>query len=143
MSEMMQKQLFRLTMAIHIFLYRLTGGRFGGEMRGFKVLLLTTTGRKSGQKRTTPLGYFDYDGGYVIAASNAGLPRNPGWYYNLMNNHRATVEVKDREIMVVPEEATGNLRNQLWEQLIKQAPSYAEYPKQTTREIPVVILRPE
>jgi hypothetical protein len=62
----MQKTMFKLMMAIHIFLYRLTSGRFGGKMRDFKVLLLTTTGRKSGQKRTTPLGYFDYDGGYVI-----------------------------------------------------------------------------
>jgi deazaflavin-dependent oxidoreductase (nitroreductase family) len=130
-------------MAIHIFLYRLTDGRFGGEMRGFKVLLLTTTGRKSGQKRTTPLGYFDYDGGYVITASNGGLPRNPGWYYNLKGNPQVTVQVKDRAMTAVAEEVKGNLRNQLWDQLIEQAPGYAEYPKRTTREIPMVILRPK
>jgi deazaflavin-dependent oxidoreductase (nitroreductase family) len=139
----MQKYLFRLTMAIHTFLYRLTRGRFGGEMREFKVLLLTTTGRKSGQKRTTPLGYFDYDGGYVITASNAGLPRNPGWYYNLKDNPQVTVQVNDRVMTAIAEEAKGDLRHQLWEQLVEQAPSYSEYPKRTTREIPVVILRPQ
>lgn len=139
----MQKHMVRLAMAIHTFLYRLTGGRFGGEMRGFKVLLLTTTGRKSGQKRTTPLGYFDYDGGYVITASNAGLPRNPGWYYNLKDSPQVTVQVKDRAMTAVAEEARGDLRNQLWGQLVEQAPSYAAYPKQTTREIPVMILRPK
>lgn len=139
----MQKQIFRSTMAIHIFLYRLTGGRFGGEMRGFKVLLLTTTGRKSGQQRTTPLGYFDYDGNYVIAASNAGLPRNPGWYYNLKDNPQVAIQVQDQVMTAVAEEAKGELRNQLWGQLVEQAPSYAAYPKQTTREIPVIILRPQ
>ena len=69
------KYILRITTAIHIFLYRLTGGKFGVEMRGFKVLLLTTTGRKSGLQRITPLGNFDYDGGYVITASNAGLQK--------------------------------------------------------------------
>lgn len=138
----MEKYMFKLIMAIHIFLYRLTGGRFGGEMRGFKVLLLTTTGRKSGKKRTTPLGYFDYEGGYVITASNAGLPRNPGWYYNLKNNPQVTVQAKDRVMTAVAEEAQSNLRNQLWDRLIEQAPGYADYEKRTTREIPMVILRP-
>lgn len=139
----MQKQMFRLTMAIHIFLYRLTGGRLGGKMRGFKVLLLTTTGRKSGQQRTTPLGYFDYDGSYVIVASNAGLPRNPSWYYNLKDNPQATIQVQDRVLTVIGEETKGDLRSQLWKQVIAQAPGYAEYPKRTTREIPVMIMRPQ
>jgi deazaflavin-dependent oxidoreductase (nitroreductase family) len=140
---MMQKNIFRLTMAIHIFLYRLTGGRFGGQMRDFKVLLLTTIGRKSGQKRTTPLGYFDYDGAYVITASNAGLPSNPGWYYNLKDNARVTVQVNDEIMTAVAEEVKGDLRSQLWDRLVELAPSYADYPKRTTREIPMVILRPE
>lgn len=139
----MLKYVFKLVMAIHVFLYRLTGGRFGGQMRDFKVLLLTTTGRKSGQKRTTPLGYFDYDGGYVITASNAGLPRNPGWYYNLKSKPQVTVQVKDRVMTAVAEEAQSDLRNQLWGQLIEQAPSYGDYEKSTTREIPMIILRPE
>lgn len=137
----MQKQLFRLMMATHVFLYRLTGGRLGGSMRDFKVLLLTTTGRKSGKKRTTPLGYVDDNGAYVIAASNAGLPHHPSWYYNLKGNSQVTIQVKDRVTTAVAEEAKGELRDQMWAQLIERAPSYADYEKRTTREIPIVILR--
>jgi deazaflavin-dependent oxidoreductase (nitroreductase family) len=114
----------------------------GSEMRGFKVLLLTSTGRKSGKQRTTPLGYFDYDGGYVITASNAGLSHNPGWYYNLKSNPQVTVQVKDAEMTAIAEEAKGELRDQLWAQLIEQALGYADYEKRTTREIPMLILRP-
>jgi deazaflavin-dependent oxidoreductase (nitroreductase family) len=130
-------------MAIHVFLYRLTGGRLGGRMRDFQVLLLTTTGRKSGKKRATPLGYFNYDGSYVISASHAGLPHHPSWYYNLKSNPHVTVQVKDRATPAIAEEANGDLRNQLWKQLIEQAPSYADYEKRTTRVIPMVILRPQ
>jgi len=135
--------MFQLMMSLHVFFYRLTGGRLGGEMQGFKVLLLTTTGRKSGKTRTTPLGYIDYDGGYVITASNAGMPRNPGWYYNLKDSPQATVQVEDRAMTAVVEEAKGDLRDHLWSLLVEQAPSYARYQKSTTRVIPMVILRPQ
>ena len=94
----MQKLVWKIWTRMHVFLYRLTGGRFGSEMRGFKVLLLTTTGRKSGKPRTTPLGYFDHEGGYVIIASNGGLPSNPAWFYNLKANPRVDIQVKDREL---------------------------------------------
>ena len=69
----MRRLLFKLVSAIHVFVYRLTGGKFGGEIREFQLLLLTTTGRKTGEKRTIPLGYFAHDGGYVIIGSNAQL----------------------------------------------------------------------
>jgi len=112
-------------------------------MRDFKVLLLTTTGRKSGKKRTTPLGFITYDGGYVITASAiAFLNRPPGWFVNLKSNPQVTVQVKDRVMTAVAEEAESGLRNQLWKQLIEQSPSYAEYAEHTTREIPMVVLRP-
>ncbi len=139
----MQKYVFQLMMTLHVFFYRLTGGRLGGEMQGSKVLLLTTTGRKSGKTRTTPLGYMDYDGGYVITASNAGRPRNPGWYYNLKDSPQATVQVEDRAMTAVVEEAKGDLRDHLWSLLVEQAPNYTRYQKSTTRVIPMVILRPQ
>jgi deazaflavin-dependent oxidoreductase (nitroreductase family) len=88
-------------MAVHVFLYRLTGGRIGGSMWGFNLLLLTTIGRKSGKEHTTPLGCFDYEGGYVVAATNGGLPNNPGWYYNLKSKPQVTIQIKDRVIMAV------------------------------------------
>lgn len=139
----MQKYVFQLMMTLHVFFYRLTGGRLGGEMQGSKVLLLTTTGRKSGKTRTTPLGYMDYDGGYVITASNAGRSRNPGWYYNLKDSPQATVQVEDRAMTAVVEEAKGDLRDHLWSLLVEQAPNYTRYQKSTTRVIPMVILRPQ
>jgi deazaflavin-dependent oxidoreductase (nitroreductase family) len=139
----MEKYLFRpFLMPLQIFLYRLTGGRIGGAGKGLKLLLLTTTGRKSGVKHTTPAGYLTYENGYVIAGTNAGMPRNPGWYYNLKTDPRPTIQVNDRVMAVVAEEATGDLRGQLWERLIEQAPSYADYSKRTDREFPMVILRP-
>jgi len=139
----MQKHMFQLMMAIHVFLYRMTGGRLGGEMQGAKVLLLTTTGRKSGKTRTTPLGYMDYDSGYVITASNAGRSSNPGWYYNLKDSPQATVQVEDRAMTAVVEEAKGDLRDHLWSLLVEDAPIYPRYQKSTTRVIPMVILRPQ
>jgi len=138
----MQKLIFRLIPKIHVFLYRLTRGRLGSAMRGFHVLLLSTTGRKSGKQRTTPLGYFEHDGGYVITASNAGLDRHPAWFFNLKSNPRVEIQVKDRKMQATAEQAKDELRSQLWEQLIEQAPGYADYAKSTTREIPMVILRP-
>lgn len=139
----MIKQLFKLVMAIHIFLYRLTGGRFGGKIQTLNVLLLTTTGRKSGKERTTPLGYFDHDGGFVISASSAGSPHNPGWYYNLKSNPQVTIQIKERVIPVIATEAEGDLRTQLWAQLIEKAPGFLSYQERTTRQIPMIILQPK
>jgi deazaflavin-dependent oxidoreductase (nitroreductase family) len=111
-------------------------------MRGFKVLLLTTTGRKSGKTRTAPLGRFDYDGGYLVVASNAGLPTHPAWYYNLKSNPRVTVQVLDQVMPATAEVLSGEARAQAWRQVIATAPSYAAYEKRTTREIPLILLRP-
>jgi F420H(2)-dependent quinone reductase len=69
--------LTNLFIAIHVGLYRLSKGRLGGTMRGFKVLLLTTIGRKSGRERTVPLGSFNRQGGYLVVASNSGAPNHP------------------------------------------------------------------
>jgi|WetSurMetagenome_2_1015567.scaffolds.fasta_scaffold71296_2 F420H(2)-dependent quinone reductase len=136
------KNLFKLFMALQVWLYRVSKGKVGGTMRGFKVLLLTTTGRKSGKTHTTPLGWFDHESGYVIVASNAGQPTHPGWYYNLKSKPQVTVQVLDQVIPVTAEVLTGEARAQAWRQVITTAPSYANYEKQTTREIPLILLRP-
>ena len=133
---------FKLFMAIQTGLYRLTGGKLGGRFMGFDVLLLTTTGRKSGKTRTTPLGCFDQDGGYVIVASNAGLPSHPAWFLNLKNNPQVTVQVMDKIMPATAEVLSGEARLQAWRQVIATAPAYAGYEKRTTREIPLILLRP-
>jgi len=136
------KYLFKLFMALHVGIYRLSGGKLGGRMRGLKVLLLTTIGRKSGKAYATPLGCFDQEGGYVIVASNAGLPTHPAWYYNLKSNPQVTVQVLDKIIPATAEVLSGEARTQAWRQVITTAPSYADYEKRTTREIPLILLRP-
>lgn len=139
----MFKSIFRIFLALHIFFYRLTGGKFGGKVQGLPVLLLTTSGRKTGKKRTTPLGYFKEDGGYVITASNAGFDTHPAWYHNLRGDPHATIEVNDQRYDVRAEIAGEEKRDQLWAKLITLAPGYANYEKKTRRKIPLVILRPE
>ena len=134
--------IFKLFMAIQVGLYRLTGGRLGGKFMGFNVLLLTTTGRKSGQARTVPLGRFDRPGGYVIVASNGGGPSHPAWYFNLKSNPRVTIQVLDKVMPATAEVLAGQERAQAWQQVITTAPSYASYEKRTSREIPLVLLRP-
>jgi F420H(2)-dependent quinone reductase len=136
------KNLYKLFMTFHVWMYRISGGKLGGTMRGFKVLLLTTTGRKSGKLYTTPLGLFEHECGYVIVASNAGQPTNPAWYYNLKSNPQVTVQVLDKVIRATAEVLSGEDRAQAWRQVIAASPSYADYEKQTTREIPLLLLRP-
>lgn len=137
------KLLFKLFMALHVSMYRLTGGKLGGNMGGFRILLLTTTGRKSGRTYTTPLGCFEYKDGYMIVASNAGQPTHPGWYHNLTSNPRVTVQVLDKVLSVTAEVLSGDARTQAWQQVTATAPNYAAYEKKTTREIPLVLLHPD
>ncbi len=134
------KSFFKLWTALHVWIYRRLGGKLGGNMRGFKVLLLTTTGRKSGKAHTVPVGWFHHEAGYVIVASNGGQPTNPAWYYNLKNNPCVTVQVLDKVLSVNAEVLSGQARAQAWQQVIATAPMYADYEKRTTREIPLVLL---
>ncbi len=134
--------MFKFIRDISIFLYRLTGGKIGGRMQGLPVLLLSTTGRKTGKERTTPLGYFTEDGNYVITASNAGRGKHPAWFLNLRTNPRVTIEVKDRRIEAQAEVAAPEKRGLLWSHLTSLSPAYANYARKTTRQIPLVILHP-
>lgn len=138
----MPRFLSALFIALQIVLYRLSGGRILGQAMGVTFLLLTTTGRKSGKVYTTPLGYFEHEDGYVIAASNAGQPRNPGWYHNLKGDPRVAIQVGSRVMEAVAEEATGDLRRALWERRVALTPAWNAYTKRTDREFPMVILRP-
>ena len=134
--------MFKFFLAIHVGLYRLSKGSLGGRMRSFKVLLLTTTGRKSGKTRTLPLGLFEWPGGYLVVASNGGQSMHPTWYHNLMSQPKATIQVLDKVIPVTAEVLTGDARALAWQKVITSAPAYAAYEKKTPREIPLVLLRP-
>jgi deazaflavin-dependent oxidoreductase (nitroreductase family) len=127
---------------VHPWLYRISGGRVLGKLAGMKVLLLTTTGAKSGAQRTTALTYLEADGGYVVIGSFLGEPRHPAWVHNLRANPRATVQMGSRQLSVLAREARGEQRARLWQQLVAVQPDYRAYETRTDREIPVVVLTP-
>jgi deazaflavin-dependent oxidoreductase (nitroreductase family) len=126
--------------AQHVRVYRETGGERGYEWRGTTILLLTTTGRRSGEQRTTPLIHRTDGDRWVIVASKGGAPENPAWYENLLADPQATIEVKDQLIEVRAETVEGEERDRLWALMCEVWPAYAEYQTRTAREIPVVAL---
>ena len=126
--------------ALHVFVYKLTGGRVGGKMWGAPVLLLTTLGRRSGKHRTTPVLFLQREHDWVIVASNAGRPKNPTWYYNLKEDPAVTIRVRDQVVKVRAREALEEERTQLWEPLSKMYPAYNDYMKKTSRRIPVLVI---
>jgi deazaflavin-dependent oxidoreductase (nitroreductase family) len=135
-------KIFRYFLAIHVFLYRITGGRFGSQVQRLPVLLLTTTGRKTSRKRITPLGYFEQDGSYVVTASNAGFDTHPAWFHNLKSRPQVELQIGTQHLTATAEIANTELRQQLWTNLVNRAPGYGAYEKNTTRVIPMVLLRP-
>jgi len=135
--------LFKVFNGFQIWLYRVSGGGLGGSMMGFKVLLLTTIGRKSGKTHIVPLGYFERQGGYVIVASKGGAPTNPAWYYNIKDQTQVTVQIMDKVMPMSLEVLIGEARTKAWQQVITEAPSYAAYETKTRREIPLVLLHPK
>ena len=134
--------MYKLIISLAAFLYRVSAGRIGGTMYGGDVLLLTTTGRKTGKQRTLPLIYIMDGSTYVLTASIGGAPKHPGWFFNLRSHPRAVIQVKDRRINVVAEVASKEKKRELWAQLVAALPFYEKYQRKTTRDIPMVILHP-
>jgi proline iminopeptidase len=125
----------------HVRRYRETDGEEGYIWReGSTILLLTTTGRKTGEEHTTPL-IFDRDGdNAVIVASQGGAPEHPGWYRNLSKSPEVGVQIKGDRFRARARTAEGEERERLWRQMNVMWPHYAEYQTKTDREIPVVVL---
>jgi len=130
----------RFITAIHEGLYRLSGGWIGGHMLGMPVLLLTTTGRNSGQPRTTPLTYFELDGNVVIVASYGGDDRHPQWYKNILKNPSVTIERGRGLESKTARTATADEKKKWWPTITSTYSGYAGYQKRTTRDIPLVAL---
>jgi len=120
--------------------FRENGGKVGGRFAGGSLILLTTTGAKSGQPRTSPLAN-TMDGNHiVIIASKGGAPTNPDWYHNLVAHPEVTVERGTEKFQARARIAEGAERERLYNQMASQMPSIAEYQKNITRVIPVVVL---
>ena len=116
------------------------GHALHGPFVGRQVLLLTTTGAKSGEERIAPLAYHRDGDHYVIIASKGGAPTHPAWYHNLLANPTAIIEVDLQTIKVHATIAEGAERQRLWDQQVAIHPGFAEYPKKTDRVIPIVVL---
>jgi deazaflavin-dependent oxidoreductase (nitroreductase family) len=126
--------------AEHVRVYRETAGARGYHWRGTTILLLTTTGRTSGESRTTPLIHRVDGDRWVVIASKGGAPDHPGWYRNLLADPEATIEVEADEVPVVATTAVGEERQRLWASMTEVWPAYDDYQSKTEREIPVVVL---
>jgi proline iminopeptidase len=105
-------------------------------------LLLTTTGRKSGEKFIFPLFYGKTGNSYIVVASKGGAPQHPGWYRNLLAHPEVEVQVSTRKMKARARTATGEERTRLWQTALEFWPPYADYQRKTEREIPVVVLDP-
>jgi deazaflavin-dependent oxidoreductase (nitroreductase family) len=125
----------------HVRQYRETDGEYGHDWKeGTSTLLLTTTGRRSGEPRTTPLIYGRKGDAFVIVASKGGAPEPPDWYTNLEAHPEAEIQVLDERIPVRARTATEAEKPDLWERMVAEWPHYDSYQEKTDRPIPVVVL---
>jgi deazaflavin-dependent oxidoreductase (nitroreductase family) len=121
--------------------FRANRGSVGGQFAGAPLLILHSTGAKSGRARVNPLMYQDLGHGhFAVFASKAGAPTNPDWYHNLVANPRAKVELGTETFDVTAKVARGEERLRIWATQKQRYPNFAEYERKTKREIPVVIL---
>lgn len=126
--------------------YRLTGGRIGGRWRvgsaartGLPICLLTTTGRKSGRPRVSPLLFLEEGDGVVLVASQGGQPKHPMWYLNLRADPHVSVQIRSRVRTLVARVADDEERAELWPKLVAMYPEFDDYQAWTDRTIPVVV----
>jgi F420H(2)-dependent quinone reductase len=136
----MSRSMLRLAGSIHRFMYRRGLARKMGEMQ---QVLLTTTGRKSGKPHTVPLGAIREGDGWVVIASYGGADIDPSWWLNMKANPNVTVQVNDQVIKARMQEITDPAdRERIWNTVVSTMKGYANYPKKTSRVIPLGLLRP-
>ena len=122
--------------------FRANHGKVGGYFEGRPLLLLTMRGAKSGAERTKPLAYLADGERFVIFATKGGARTNPDWYYNVAANPEVTIEVGDRRLQAKARVTAEPERTELYRRQAEGWPAFAEYPKKTSRTIPVVVLEP-
>jgi F420H(2)-dependent quinone reductase len=134
---------FKWMSKLNTWAYRRSNGEgLGGTFQGIPVALLTTTGRKSGEPRVSPL-YFHRDGDtVVVAASRAGSDKNPMWYLNLKADPKVQVQIKKEVLNLTARDATDEERAKYWPRLVEMYPTYEDYKSWTDRKIPLVICEP-
>ncbi|MFI5508798.1 nitroreductase family deazaflavin-dependent oxidoreductase [Mycobacterium sp. NPDC051804] len=123
--------------------FRANGGKVGGPFEGGDLLLLTTTGAKSGKPRLSPLAYFTVDGRLIVVGSYAGADVDPAWVHNLRKNSRAHIEVGTTNYDVTARELPSAERDDLYPRLVELTPVFGEYQQKTSRVIPLFELQKE
>ncbi|MEU6309931.1 nitroreductase/quinone reductase family protein [Streptomyces sp. NPDC047014] len=121
--------------------FRACGGKVGGPFEGAELLLLTTTGARSGTSHTVPLGFLREGGSPLVVASAGGADRDPDWYRNLLVRPLVRVETGSEEYEAVAVPAVGDRREELFARVVREEPGYGEYQERTARVIPVVVLQ--
>ena len=137
-----RRPILRTVGTLHRALYQWSGGRVGGTLRGCPVLLLTTTGRTTGQARTWPLCYFTTGDAVVLVAAAAAASRHPAWYRNLVACPQVEIQVGYRRQRMVARPAAAAERAHLWARVLHRFPRCARYQARTSRTVPVVLLHP-
>ncbi len=130
---------------LHAALIRLSGGRIRRSFLftgGMPVLVLTTTGRKSGQRRSTPVGYLKHGEAFAVLASNAGNDRSPAWWLNLQADPSGEILAERARLPVTARRADAAAEEELWSEFARLNPGFDEYRNLTERQIPVVLLEP-
>lgn len=120
--------------------FRANAGKVGGPFEGATLLLLHTTGAKTGQPRVNPVAYQPVADGFAVFGSKGGAPMSPDWYYNLLANPNTTVEVGTDTLPVRARVANGEERDRIWAKQKQVMPGFADYETKTTRQIPVIVL---
>jgi deazaflavin-dependent oxidoreductase (nitroreductase family) len=124
----------------HVQRYIETGGKEGHDWQGTSVLILTTTGRRTGRKHATPLIYQEHDGSYLVVASKGGSVTPPDWYLNLQADPEVEVQVWGERFAARARTATDEEKPALWRLMTRAWPAYNDYQQKTDRVIPVVVL---
>jgi len=134
--------MFKVATGIHVTLFRLSGGRIGSAMRGQKIMLLTTTGNKSGKERTVPIMCFEDGGRRFVVASAGGSTKHPAWFKNLQQNPAVKAELRGEKYAARAEVLPAPERDRMFQKVVAMAPGFAEYEKKTGgRVIPIVEIK--
>lgn len=137
------KHIIKWMSRANTFLYKKTNGRVGGKfLKGAPVALLTTTGRKTGEPRVSPLLYLREGNRVILVASQGGAATNPMWYLNLKANPTVTIQIKDEVLHLTARDATEQEKSEYWPKLVAMYSSFDDYQSWTDRIIPVVICDP-
>jgi deazaflavin-dependent oxidoreductase (nitroreductase family) len=142
LSMAMPDSWLKATGKLNVPIYRLSRGRVFGYIGTAPVLLLTSTGRRSGQKRTAPVVFLADDDRYIVIGSNAGNERTPAWSYNLQAHPDAAIELRGTRKLVRARVAAGEERGELWRKVNEMYEGFDDYDAKTSRDIAVFVLEP-